>query len=312
MQNPTRTIFKGHLEEIKISANVYNIQPKHSDSGKKPITILVTHGSGFPKELYEPMLRHSVDSIVNKDIYIEKVVSIDFYSHGESAVLNSDFIEASNHKSNWIDNSRDILSIINQLGLKSGDVVGIGHSMGGCCLLAAEVMCPSIFRCIICFDSSVKRSLAKAVDISELAAIALRRRNNFKSKEDFKQYLLSKPVYKAWRHEIINTYVEHGLKKVISDGKEIWKLKCDPITESKVLNGRLFSQQLYDGKSELIGCPVILVQAMDSYLTTKKSYENFISGMRNGKIVQISDCSHTLPFEVPEKTGDVIIQVLSK
>ncbi|PWA00886.1 hypothetical protein BB558_003048, partial [Smittium angustum] len=45
---------------------------------------------------------------------------------------------------------------------------------------------------------------------------------------------------------------------------------------------------------------------------TKKSYENFISGMRNGKIVQIPDCSHTLPFEVPEKTGDVIIQVLSK
>ncbi|PWA01122.1 hypothetical protein BB558_002799 [Smittium angustum] len=267
MQNPIRTIFKGHLEEIKISANVYNIQPKHSDFGKKPITVLVTHGSGFPKELYEPMLRHSVDSIVNKDIYIEKMVSIDFYSYGESAVLNSDFIEASNHKSNWIDNSRDILSIINQLGLKSGDVVGIGHSMGGCCLLAAEVMCPSIFRCIICLDSSFKVSLTKSADISKRVAIALRRRNNFKSKEDFKQYLLSKPLFKTWRLEIIDAYAEHGLKKVISDGKEIWKLKCDPITESKVFYGKLLVQKLYEDKLELIGCPVILVQAMNSNLT---------------------------------------------
>ncbi|PVZ97169.1 hypothetical protein BB558_006882 [Smittium angustum] len=248
MQNPTRTIFKGHLEEIKISANVYNIQPKHSDSGKKPITILVTHGSGFPKELYEPMLRHSVDSIVNEDIYIEKVVSIDFYSHGESAVLNSDFIKASNHKSNWIDNSRDILSVINQLGLKSGDVVGVGHSMGGCCF-------------------TVKTSLGKGFDVSKIVEIALRRRNGFNSKEDFKQYLLSKPVYTAWRAEIIDTYVEYGLKNVISDGKEIWKLKCDPTTESKVIQGNFESKYLYDDKSELIGCPVILVQAMDSHLT---------------------------------------------
>ncbi|PWA02292.1 hypothetical protein BB558_001567 [Smittium angustum] len=252
---PSKIILNGHLKGSKIAANVYSIQSKASKSGKKAITIIVAHANGFHKELYEPMIRNileRISNVVNENIYYEKIVSVDFYSQGDS---------------DWLDYSRDLITIVDQLSLSSGQTIGIGNSLGACSMLAAEIMRPSLFKSIIAMEPTVRALPRKGASVSPLTEATLKRKNEFKSKEEFKDYLKSKSFFKAWTDEIIDLHVEYGLTKDFSDGKDIWKLKCDPIIEANTYNGSGNALYMYANKAELIQCPLVLVRGMVSTFT---------------------------------------------
>ncbi|PVU96959.1 hypothetical protein BB559_002185 [Furculomyces boomerangus] len=311
----TKIILNGYLEGSKIAASVYEIQSKAPKAGKKAATIIMAHANGFHKELYEPMVRNilkSMNDAVNENIYYEKIVSIDLSTQGESAILNSEIFDIQKDKCNWLDYARDMLTIMDHLGLKSNETIGVGHSMGACSMFAAEIMRPSLFKCIVALEPVVKSAAKNADKAHPLIEITKRRKNNFKTKEEFKAYLKSKVVYQSWTDEVVDLHAEHGLIKAVSGGNVFWKLKCDPIIEANTFNGSGYATRLFAEKGEYIQCPVVLVRGMSSTFTERQPFVDFLNGIPKGTMVEIPDCGHLFPLEVPDKAADAVMEVLFK
>jgi pimeloyl-ACP methyl ester carboxylesterase len=91
---------------------------------------LLCHATGFHGAVWEPLSADLGDGFERW--------AVDFRGHGASVV-------PPDHPLPWDDVAGDVLAVVDDLGLPAGDVLGVGHSMGGAALLLAEQANPGLF-----------------------------------------------------------------------------------------------------------------------------------------------------------------------
>ncbi|ELU38642.1 alpha/beta hydrolase family domain-containing protein [Rhizoctonia solani AG-1 IA] len=215
-------------------ANRY-VPNRHRTNNSPGVTVMLSHATGFHKEIWETTLRYLL-STPQGQVSIDEIWALDAVNHGDSALLNKENL---GEIFEWSDHARDILNFLgnylpdrienNQLvrnlervpdqttqsRLKSGfphrKIVGIGHSFGGCTLARAVLDSPSLFSSIILLDPVIYPSYAlRGPGIDALTRGALIRREQWPDRESAQGGFLNSPFFQAWHPDVLADYAQYG------------------------------------------------------------------------------------------------------
>lgn len=156
--------------------------------------------------------------------------AMDFRAHGASPLTEGARLD-------WDAMADDVLAVVDGLGVAPGELLGIGHSMGGASLLLAEQARPGTFAALWLFEPVVAPpGILTAADGggNALADGAARRRAAFPSKEAALANYAAKPPLRQLRADALLAYVEHGFTQG-EDGQV--HLACRPEHESQIFRG---------------------------------------------------------------------------
>lgn len=156
--------------------------------------------------------------------------AMDFRAHGASPLADGAGLD-------WDAMAEDVLAVVDGLGVGPGELLGVGHSMGGASLLLAEQARPGTFAGLWLFEPVVAPPGTLPADEgpgNALADGAARRRASFPSKEAALANYAAKPPLRQLRADALLAYVEHGF----TDGEDGQvHLACRPEHESQIFRG---------------------------------------------------------------------------
>ncbi|KAH9911586.1 Alpha/Beta hydrolase protein [Fomitopsis serialis] len=127
---------------LLVTAKRYSL-PGYTCEDPDALTLILTHGTGYHKEQWEPTLEHLFESLAPSrageasPVKIRDVWAIDCPNHGDSAVLNEHtLLWGYDNVLSWEEYARAVHIFLSGLGrgvdvdFSKRKLVGIGHSMG--------------------------------------------------------------------------------------------------------------------------------------------------------------------------------------
>lgn len=184
------------------------------DLGGDGEPLLLVHATMFCGRIWEPVAAH---------LHGFHVYAPDLRAHGHSPRPDGASLD-------WRDIARDVLAVVDHLGLERPRAVG--HSMGAACLLLAEIARPGTFGALWLYDPVVRPSPpVMGEGESQLAAGARRRRATFPSRAAAFDNYSAKPPLGQVSDEARRAYVEHAFED-LPDGSVT--LRCRPELEAEV------------------------------------------------------------------------------
>jgi pimeloyl-ACP methyl ester carboxylesterase len=203
---------------------------------------LFCHATGFHGAVWEPL-----SDALGPDF---RRWALDFRGHGASVVPPGDPLL-------WSTMADDVLTVVDDLGVAPGRLLGVGHSLGGAALLLAEQNRPGTFAGLWLFEPIAPPPAAAALITganNPLADGAERRRPSFPSMADAVANYASKPPLNVARADALHAYVRHGF---VAGEDGAVHLACRPADEARVFRGtgvpRVFE------RLGAVGCPVRVV-----------------------------------------------------
>ena len=197
----------------------------HYLGGTGPTT-LYAHATGFHAHCWSP-IADRLPGLHN--------VGYDARGHGDTPI-GTDW--PSPDSLDWNVYGNDAALIAHSLSV-DGQVLGVGHSMGGAALLMAALAAPETFCGLVLYEPIVlppeMMPAPGAVGIDNyLANGARRRRSTFESFDAAIATYSSKPPLNVFTTEAMDAYVRHGFK-LGEDGQV--HLKCTPEHEARTYEG---------------------------------------------------------------------------
>ncbi|MFP5255064.1 MAG: alpha/beta fold hydrolase [Acidimicrobiia bacterium] len=211
---------------------------EHGGSGRPT---LMCHATGFHGAVWEPLSAALGDGFERW--------AIDFRAHGATVAPPGSPL-------GWDEIATDVLTAVDGLGLQGGEVLGIGHSMGGACLLLAEQARPGTFAGLWLFEPIVPPPGALGPPDGSgnpLVEGALRRRASFPSAAEALANFAAKPPFNVLRADALHAYVRHGFR---AGEDAAVHLACRPADESRVYRGG-GAHHAFAALGE-VGCPVVV------------------------------------------------------
>lgn len=210
---------------------------EHGGSGRPT---LFAHATGFHGAVWEPL------SVALGDRFDR--VALDFRGHGASVVPPGDPLT-------WDANARDVLTVVDELELPHGDVLGVGHSLGGACLLLAEQLRPGTFAGLWLFEpiAPPPGAMPPPGGSNPMADGARRRRATFPSFAEALANFAGKPPLNVMRADALHAYVRHGF--VAGDDGSV-HLACRPDDEAQVFRGS--GGHAAFARLDAVRCPVLV------------------------------------------------------
>ncbi|RKP27884.1 Alpha/Beta hydrolase protein [Syncephalis pseudoplumigaleata] len=286
----TRHIVPAAGEEgLKLSVNVYT--PRLAPP---TIDVLLAHANGYHKELWHPVIEHLASAHA-------RFIAYDIRNQGDSAALNMDKIGKDDFL--WTQNVADMQSIIRHLGLRK-PLLGVGHSIGGACVLALEEDRPGTFERIISIDPVCNPFPMDDPAYKEIAGAIVgrsaKRRAQWRSREEARESFLKRAFFKVWDKQVLALHLEHGLKEHPVTGEVM--LKCTPEQEVNTFMGNNVSKKAHDGLPT-IACPVLFIGGLDSEYNPPGNTENNAERCKHGRVVMLEGVGHLVPMEKPTLVG---------
>lgn len=211
----------------------------------------------------------------------------------------------------WKADADDLLSGIASHGL--GDIVLVGHSLGGIVSLLALLKSPERFRALIMLDPVIlpqpmldmlwqAREEGKAGELP-LVKGALRRRTVFDSREDALRRFSAKRVFADWDEEALRLYVDHGLQpRAEGQGYELrW---------SRAWEAHYFStvyRDIWRDLPKLNGvAPTLIMRASHSDTFPDAAYVKAQALLPEIDFHEMKGQGHLFPQAAPQETADII------
>jgi len=219
---------------------------EHGGTGRPT---LLCHATGFHGAVWEPLSAALGEGFARW--------AVDFRAHGASEAPPDPVMP-------WEEIAGDVLTAVDALALPAGEILGVGHSMGGACLLLAELARPGTFAGLWLFEPIVfpgagaGGAVAGPPPDNPLAEGALRRRRSFPSRAEAIANFSSKPPFGSLRADVLHAYVRHGF--VDGEDGEV-HLACRPEYESQVYRGG-GAHGAYERLGE-VACPVVVAHGGD-------------------------------------------------
>lgn len=189
----------------------------HDLGGDGP-TLLIAHATGMCAGAYLPLAAGLRSSF--------HVWALDFRAHGRSPA-------PANHDLGWPGMIDDVLATVEALG--GHPVAAFGHSMGGACLMGAELRRPGTIARAFLFEPIIVPAGFDVPGRNPMADAARRRRAGFGSRAEALSRYASRPPLGTWRADALHAYVEHGFADA-PDGGVV--LRCTPDHEAAVFEGQ--------------------------------------------------------------------------
>ncbi|HEX2046240.1 MAG TPA: alpha/beta hydrolase [Acidimicrobiales bacterium] len=192
---------------------------------------------------------------------------------------------------NWSSFADDALAVVDGLGLELP--YGFGHSSGGAALLGAEARRPGTFVALWCFEPIVWPEITEELVASRRPLIsgALKRRDQFASREEAYENFSSKPPLESLDAKALRAYVDCGF----APAKDGVRLKCPPFVEASIYRQGL----RHDGFSRLadVRCPVTIAHGGRSMAMGPSVPRAQVDALPDASLVTFPDLGHFGPLE---------------
>lgn len=255
-------------------------------------TLLLVHATGFHARCW--------DQVVAALPRGTHVLAPDLRGHGRSYRPTS--------LADWSATADDLLPIIDAV---AGPLVGVGHSMGGVCIVRAAGERPDRFQSLFLIDPVIfapEYYDQVQPDQSDPADhFVARRRNHWASAEEMIERFAARHPYSAWDPAVLADYCTYGLlPRADGDGFE---LACPPRLEaSAYLGNAAFNPHAAAGT---INCPVTVVRARNGTregqldFSISPTWPGTASAFPNGTDLHWRDQSHFIPMEAPGRIASL-------
>ncbi|CAG7938458.1 unnamed protein product [Penicillium salamii] len=205
---------------IKQYTPLDNINPQPGD-----ITIIGTHGTGFPKELYEPLWEELLARANTEGFRVRSIWIADCVNQGASGILNEKQLGSD---LSWADLSRDLIHMVNHFRDQMPQpIMGIGHSLGATQLcvplshsqglqltlssIFASLMHPRLLSSIILIEPYIAVA-PRIKEGSKMMALATFRRDTWHSHTEAVQK--ARKVFKTWDERVLQRWAQFAYRKL--------------------------------------------------------------------------------------------------
>jgi pimeloyl-ACP methyl ester carboxylesterase len=256
--------------------------------GRRPT--LLCHATGFHGLVWEPFAKALGGGFERW--------SLDFRAHGASVVPEGQVPD-------WAGFRDDVVAVIDGLDLPAGQLLGIGHSMGGAGLLLVEQLRPGTFAGLYLFEPITPppgalgpREPGEGTTPNPLAEGAARRRPTFPSAADALANYAAKPPLNRLRADALEAYVRHGFVPDAEPGAPAGsvRLACRPGDESLVYRGA----PVHDAFDRLpeVRCPVVVARGDEP--GPAAFAPAIVEQLPAGRLEQFDQLGHFGPLEAPD------------
>jgi pimeloyl-ACP methyl ester carboxylesterase len=261
----------------------------HDLGGDGP-PLVMAHATGFCGPVLAPVATHLADRF--------HCWAYDARGHGDTETPPGlDW--------NWRSFADDVLTVVEGLGLDRP--YGFGHSSGAAAMLDAEARRPGTFASLWCYEPIVWPEVTEELTASRQPLIrgALKRRDQFPSREDAYDNFSSKPPLESLDPKALRAYVDCGFRA----DREGVRLKCPPFVEAAIYRQGL----VHDGFSRLGGveCPVTLARGGRSVAVEAAVVEKQAAALPGATVVTFPDLGHFGPLESPAAVAASIREVVA-
>lgn len=257
---------------------------EHGGAGR---STLLCHATGLNGAVWEPLSAALGEGFERW--------AVDFRAHGASVVPAGTPLD-------WHGMGDDVLAAVDAIGAPHGQLLGIGHSMGGAALLLAELERPGTFAGLWLFEPiTPPPAAADAVaGGNHLADGALRRRPSFPSMAEAVENFASKPPLSVLRADALHAYVRHGVRRG-EDGEV--HLACRPEDESAIFRGG-GAHGAFARLGE-VACPVV-VACGDEEAGPSSFAPAVVDALPSGRLEVHAHVGHFGPLQVPDHLAAAI------
>lgn len=257
---------------------------EHGGTGRPT---LLCHATGFHGAVWEPLSAALGDAFERW--------AVDFRAHGASVVPEGEDLP-------WSEIATDVLTAVGALGVEPGRLLGVGHSMGGACLLLAEQARPGTFAGLWLFEpiTPPTGALPPREGGNSLADGALRRRRSFPSHADAVANYASKLPFGTLRADALHAYVRHGF---VAGEDGAVHLACRPEDESQVYRGGA-AHDAFDHLAE-VRCPVVVACGEDD-VGPAAFAPPIAAALPYGRLERHRHMGHFGPLEAPTVLAEAI------
>lgn len=254
-----------------------------------PRTILFSHATGFHGRYWDriapPLTRQF------------RVVSIDLRGHGDCVVPPGTDLA-------WSGMAQDLLAVIDALDLHHVDAASgmstlscVGHSMGACALLLAELERPGLFRSGWMMEPIVfpVNFASGSMEENALVVGARKRREVFESRDAVFERYTSRPPFSLCDSASVRAYVDYGFRD-LPDGSV--RLKCRGNDEADV-----FANSLTDAwdRVDQITMPLVVAGSSDGGHAAEVA-PRIAERIDSASFELLDGLTHIAPLQDPELT----------
>jgi pimeloyl-ACP methyl ester carboxylesterase len=254
------------------------------------------HGNSLSAGTYRPFL----EKLCSHDF---KVYASDIRGHGFSTKKNTGQIK------NWDIFIKDLGQVVSSI--TKPPVIGMGHSIGGYFTYAAAALYPHLFSKVILLDpiifplniiwfAALLRKTGQAGKLP-LPKMTRGKKSEFLSRQEAWVHYSKKGMFKSWKPEYVQAYVETAIKK----NKEAkYELCCNPEFEAQIYEFVPFNTWQHAGK---IKVPVMVIRAERSDLFYRKAGIRLTKKIKDCTFIELKNRGHFLMMEDPDKIIDTIL-----
>jgi len=265
------------MRSVPSSGGVTVVLHEHGGTGRPT---LLSHATGFHGAVWEPLAAALGDGFQRW--------ALDFRGHGAST-------GPADQDLTWTAITDDVLAVLDALVVPAGQLLGVGHSMGGACLLMAEQARPGTFAGLWLFEpiTPPRGAMGPSEGANALAVGARRRRPSFPSAAEALANFAAKPPLRALRADALHAYVRHGFH----DGEDAEvHLACRPEVESRVYEGG-GAHDAFERLGE-VACPVVVACGGDS-AGPALFMPAVAEALPHGRLERHAHLGHFGPLEAP-------------
>lgn len=192
----------------------------HYNQGRKTLLHFMP-GTAFGCKIYWPFLSKLAEHV---DIFWH-----DYQGHGASDSGNDEF-------HGWravVDRAKDVVRQ-HELESRYDNIIGMGHSYGGCMTIILAGENPDLFKHLLLTDPFMvpeKQEESYRTMIPMLSEKTRKKDPTWESESSYREYLAARFMFKNWEEPAIQATVAHNLFKNESGHLE---LRCSPIIEAGV------------------------------------------------------------------------------
>lgn len=185
-----------------------------------PMTIVAAGGTGFFKELYEPLFTELLIRAQSVGLSIRAIWIADLVMTGLSAVENRSNLGCD---SAWKDHAHDLLCMIQHFWKQMPrPLVALGHSMGCNQFVYLSHWHPRLFNSMAFIEPGLDAEYGKGIVFPWIWQ-ALKRKDEWSTREEAEMNLVKSHVAAGWDNRTISRLKKYGVYRVADGSKEEWR-----------------------------------------------------------------------------------------
>ncbi|KAF1324003.1 Serine protease family s33, partial [Globisporangium splendens] len=303
--------------------------PENAPATAPQVTLLLAHGVGFCKEIWDPIIRRLREAPLLRDTPTE-ILAIDLPFHGskrdESVApqikpLSPTSVRVEHPASDWITWApNEVYEQVEALRRrqdankqKRTAVIGIGHSMGAASLWQTEATHPGTFDGLLLFEPTYgPNDAATSLKADFLISVVLKREASWPSRDAAVAYFESYRNFAAWDRESLAGYLK-GTLVPERNGSEITVLATHPHIEAAMYSGiPVFFPEAHD--MEKPKCSIVWLSGSRSRLFATEYFEPMAKEFPQIYRIAapIPNLSHLMVLESPSESTAKILEELAQ